>query len=423
MPYGDFTARSVHFGDVSSPAPTRRAAWQSRTKTAVFFAFLFLLAAFAGERFSSSAQSTDFANLFCAARMVLDGHGRQLYHAEFQRQYQAHLIGGFGTLYAHPPFEALLLIFAAWLPLKNAYLFWFLMNLVFLIIAIRRLARDSLLIWDWKICFAASLIFVPLLLCFQQGQDSLLFLLLMIYGFTALRSDRPFSAGCWLGLGLCKFQIVLPLVLVLLFTQGRKNRRALLIAFSLVGLTLAGASIAVCGWSVFLDYPRFLVALQTSEVTPRAMADFRGLVSFFHEPDHSAWNIAAVLVLSLTALLRTLMLWKSAPNILPPCAEVIRAHFDFSFANTLLFALLASYYLNPHDLTFLLLPVVLILNFVVANKTAFSDSSRWLLLLLLGILFFPPVPLWALIVHAFCLFSLPTIILFLTKPPKWPTAE
>jgi hypothetical protein len=350
--------------------------------------------------------------------MALDGHGRQLYHAELQRQYQARTIGGFGTLYAHPPFETLPFLFIAWLPLKHAYLLWFLLNLGWLIIAIRRLAKHFLLPRDWTVFFALSLTFVPVLLCLQQGQDSLLFLLLMIYAFTALRGDHPFSAGCWLGLGLCKFQIVLPLVLVLLLTQSHKNRRALLTAVSLVALVFAAASIAVSGWSVFLDYPRFLLALQTSEVTPRAMADLRGLVYFFHQNDRSVWNIAVVTVLSLAALLRTLIAWRSAPEILLPAGPRSRPHFDFAFATTVLFALLASYYLNPHDLTFLLLPIVLMLNLVLAGRTLLSSFSDWVLILLLGILFFPPVPLWALIAHTFCLLSLPVIALFLMKPTK-----
>jgi hypothetical protein len=404
---------------VPSPAPTRHPAWRSSGKKAAFLAFVLLLAVFAGERFSAPAQSTDFGNLFCAARMVLDGHGTQIYHAELQRQYQVRTIGGFGTLYAHPPFEAALFISIAWLPLKHAYLLWFLLNLVFLIAVMRRLASDSLLIWDWTICFAASLTFVPVLLCLEQGQDSLLFLLLMTYCLTALRSDRPLAAGCWLGLGLCKFQIVLPLVLVLL-TQEPRNRRKVLITFSLVALVFAAGSVAVSGWSVFLDYPRFLLALQTSEVTPRAMGNLRGLVSFIHQPDRSAWNIAAVLVLSSIALIRTLLLWKSVPGTALSGTKLIRDHFDFAFANTLLFALLASYYLNPHDLSLLLLPFFLLLNLVVADKQPFSNSSRWLFLLLLGFLFFPPVPLWALIAHAFCLLSLPAIALFLLKAPKRP---
>ena len=354
--------------------------------------------------------------------MVLDGHGRELYNAEFQRQYQARTIGGFGTLYAHPPFEALLFLFATWVPLKHAYLLWFLMNLAFLLIAIRRLAADSLLIRSWTICFAASLTFVPILLCLQQGQDSLLFLVLMIYGFAALRSNRPFFSGCWLGLGLCKFQIILPLVLVLLFTQSPKNRRTLLAGFSMVALVLAAASIAVSGWSVFLDYPRFLLALQTSGVTPQAMANLRGLVSFLHQPDHSAWNIAAVLLLSFAALCRTLVAWKSVPDSLVAGEASVQPRFDFAFANTVLFALLASYYLNPHDLTLLLLPIVLLLNLALAGPAALSKFSTWLWILLLAALFLPPVPLWTLLAHKFCLFSLPVIALFLMKPAARPAS-
>ena len=228
----------------------------------ILLVFVFSLAAFFGTRFSGSLQGSDFPDFYCAARMVAEGHGHHLYDAGLQRQYQARYAARVGTLYIHPPFETALYLAVAWLPLKRAYLLWSLLNLAFLAVAARRVAKEALLPWDWGVLLAASLTFVPVLLCLQQGQDSVLLLLLVVLAFTALRRERAFGAGCWLGLGLFKFQIVLPLVLVLVLTQNRTARNGLAKGFGMIALTLAGLSAAISGWSVFTAYPEFLLHLQ-----------------------------------------------------------------------------------------------------------------------------------------------------------------
>ena len=109
---------------------------------------------------------------------------------EVQHQYQARYSGRIGTLYIHPPFEAVLYLAVAWLPLRYAYLLWSWLSLAFLTVGTRRLAKKLPLPWDWRVLLAASLTFVPLLLCLLQGQDSLLLLLLVVLAFTALRRDQ-----------------------------------------------------------------------------------------------------------------------------------------------------------------------------------------------------------------------------------------
>src|SRR5579863_222922 len=248
---------------VHRPETTRPLAPPSRARTIVFLGFVFLLFTFVGVRLSASLQGTDFPDFYCTARMLLDGHGHQLYDAELQRQCQERYAGGVGTLNIHPPFEAPLYIVVAWLPLRQAYLLWFALNLLFLSIAVRHLGGDLPSRWHWSVLFGASLTFVPALLSLLQGQDSLLLSLAMILAFTALRHERPFAAGCWFGLALCKFQIVLPLVLVLIFTRSKTARSELAKGFGLLALVFAALSAAISGCAVFVDYPRFLLSLQT----------------------------------------------------------------------------------------------------------------------------------------------------------------
>jgi hypothetical protein len=244
-----------------------------------------------------------------------------------------------------------------------------------------------------------------------------LLLLLLVLAFAALRRDQGFAAGCWLGLGLFKFQLALPLLLVLLLTQNRRTRNALAKGFILVALTLAGLSAAISGWSVFTVYPRFLLHLQAQPfagIIPGAMANFRGLTSFFIHDDHSPWAITAVAILSAAALIKTLTVWKRTGLISQPNpASHTHDQFDLAFANTVLFALLVSYHLNPHDLSLLLLPISLLLHRMLA-RTRRPGLANWITLGMLAILFLPPPHLWALRAGCYGLISLPLLVLFLT---------
>jgi len=407
---GESATPSVDCGGVLPGDPTRQRTIVSGAKAVILLVFVCSAAVFVATRSLDLLQGTDFPDFYCAARMLVDGHGDQLYNAEVQRQYQARYAGRVGTLYIHPPFEAVLYLAVAWLPLRRAYLLWSLLNVAFLALGARRLAKEALVPWDWRVLLAASLTFAPLLLCLQQGQDSLLLLLLVILAFTALRRDRAFAAGCWLGLGLFKFQLALPLLLVLIFTQ-RSARSELVKGCGLVGLALAGLSAAISGWSVFSAYPTFLVHLRAQPfagIVPQAMANFRGLTYFFFRRDQSLGAVVVVSILSAAALVATLIGWNEA-RVSTHLGHAARRQnqFDLAFSGTVLFALLVSYHLNPHDLTLLLLPMV-----VMLRQSVPTSSSHWLMLGLTAVLFLPPLHLLALQAHGYALLSIPLIALF-----------
>src|SRR5260370_38839029 len=98
---------SIGCGGVLSAGTTRRLAIVSRVKTFVLLVFAFSVAALVSARFSASLQGTDFPDFYCAARMLAEGHGHQLYDAELQRKYQSRYAERVRTLYIPPPFEPL----------------------------------------------------------------------------------------------------------------------------------------------------------------------------------------------------------------------------------------------------------------------------------------------------------------------------
>lgn len=402
-------------------AETRKLAIASRIKSLVFLVFVLSLVSFLAVRFSTTLRGADFPEFYCAARTLVDGHGHQLYDADLQRQFQARYSGRVGTLYNHPPFEALLYLAVAWLPLKKAYLFWCALNLALLALTSHRLSKDAALPWDWRLLLAASLTFIPLQLCLHQGQDSIVLLLLVVLAFTALRREHGFAAGCWLSLGLFKFQIVLPLAFVLILSQPRNGRNELAKGFGLGTLALATISACISGWSVFFVYPMFQLHLHAQPfagIIPRAMANLRGLSYFFFNTDRSPFGIAAVSILSVALLIKALRIWKQARLASKPGSEARGDEFDLAFAYTIVFALLVSYHLNPHDLSLLLLATPLLLRHAFSPTLPHSVSR--LTVALLAILFLPPLHLWALKVNSYALLSLPALALILTASNRHP---
>ncbi len=349
--------------------------------------------------------------------MLIEGHGHELYDAALQYRYQAHYAGRIGTLYIHPPFEGLFYLAVAWLPLRHAYLLWALLNVTLLAAAARRLVTHALPAWDWRLSLAASLTFIPVLLCLVQGQDSLLLLLVVTWSFTKLRRNRALAAGCWLGVGLFKFQLVLPLMLVLLLVQKRNHRRPLATGFSLIALAWMALSAAISGWSVFTAYPRFLLHLQQQPfagIIPSAMANFRGLTCIVFHRNQSAWPLIATFILSAGTLIKALTDWKRARLATGQNSSLAaQIEFDVPFAGSVLFSLLVSYHLNPHDLSLLLLPGSVLLHRALA-RVRVPDPQSWIVLFLLGILLLPPLHLWALRARVYALLALPLLFLFLT---------
>jgi len=390
------------------PSPQTSGTKFSGAEALAVLLLLCVVSTLIGTRFSRSLQGTDFPDFYCAARMVAEGQGHQLYNADAQRQYQARYAARVGTLYIHPPFEAPLYLAVAWLPLPRAYWLWTFLNLTFLALAARQLT--GALPWNWPVLFALSITFVPVLLCCIQGQDSLLLLSLIVLGFTSLRRGNAFAAGCWLGFGLFKFQLILPIALVLILTQSKPARSSLVKGFVLIAIALALLSAALCGWSVFLAYPEFLLHLRQQAfagVVPQAMANFRGLMFLLFHQNQSHLFLAALFIGSVAAFVKTIAHWNR------PCELQTESRldaFDLAFASTILFAVLVSYHLNPHDLSLCLLPIFLIFR---RQPTRPASAAQWISLALLGILFLPPLHLWALNLGAYALVAIPILTLFL----------
>jgi hypothetical protein len=151
------------------------------------------------------------------------------------------------------------------------------------------------------------------------------------------------------------------------------------------------------------------------------MANFRGLTYLFFRRDQSPWAVAIVSIVSAWALAKTVAYWRRARLTANRGFVALGpGEFDLAFANAVLFALLVSYHLNPHDLSLLLLPISLLLHYALARSSRGLNPRDWAALGLLAILFLPPLHVWALKAGVYALIALPVFLLFLICTPVIP---
>ncbi len=197
------------------------------------------------------------------------------------------------------------------------------------------------------------------------------------------RQGRAFVAGLCLGLALFKFQLVLPFVLVLLL---RRQWRAVA-GFAGTACVLLLISAAVVGWSGVLAYPGFVLRLNRAGaqagIDPRDMPNLRGLVAgslrFEGLP-------AALLIITLSIALAALAAhwWRAQTEPADP-----RHQFVLGFSLCLTVTIIASYHLFVHDLSLLILPLLLLAELLVSGEIA--GPARPLLIASLTALFLTPL--------------------------------
>lgn len=365
-----------------------------------------LLVAFAGIKFARHSTPVDFQSFYVAGHL-LRSHPSQVYDLALQRQGQLALTSRFLPFY-HPAYEAVLFAPFSFLNYRAAYLTFTAVNMI-LFMAVFFLARPLLSplapVWQSRVSVLPFL-FVPLILVFVQGQDSILSLLLYCLAWRQFEKKNDLRAAALLALALFKFQFALPFALLIAIRRGWRFTGGFLLASA----AIVFLCLAIVGVAGAADYVHLLSGVtssidkslfaQTMTPPPRAMANITGLIyacggRFL--PSSMAFNAVSGLF-SLA-----LLVW---------CARAVRRVDEkTAFAIALLCSLLVSYHFGFYDLTLLLLPMALLANRMNRYILASLVVVPAVVLLGFGIqwAFFAAVPVLALLVHA---------VLFSPKPAK-----
>jgi len=296
------------------------------------------------------AGRADFRSFYASGYLLRSGHAYQLYDYNQTTATEKEVIGNEGANLPsiHPAYEALLFAALSVASYKRAYWLYFCLNLVLVFVAIRMLQPAP----DWMrevhagFPALAAAGFLPVGICLIQGQDSILFFLIIVGVYALQRKNRDLAAGMLLGLGMFRFQLVIPLVVCLCFARRWK----LIAGFAVTCIGVVAISIVITEPAPWTTYPRHLIAmnsgLQTSSarlahaIYPEKMPNLRGLIYLL-----LGARVSSVIPQALTALLSALLLGWAIIRRLP-------------FELLVVVAVLVSYHGAIHDSVLLLLPLM-----------------------------------------------------------------
>jgi hypothetical protein len=382
--------------------PERRLELSESVIVFVAAAILLVAAVFWADK-PPTMEKTDFSVTYIGSRMVYLGMGPKLYDLDEQRKLKSSLLKNAEPLiYEHPPFEALLLAPLGALPYKTAYLVWGLINVAVWLILPYLMRPYAPMPQDGLGYSVLWFLFAPLGITLFQGQSSLVLLLLFAITLIQLKGGHERTAGLCLGLGLFKFQFVLPFALI--FLLRRKWRFTT--GFALSAAVLGILSFATVGWAGILNYIKLLAVVSShpANVSYGSATDMATLQGFVHALLRNSANglIIRLTVAALSLFLVALVAWSWNR------AEHNRASFDLIFAIAIVVSLITGFHMFAHDLSPLLLAMLLVMPQIPKQG---SVGLRVLLWSTLVFFWIPPI-YFVLIAHHCMYLLFPLLVIF-----------
>jgi len=348
----------------------------------------------------------DFRTLYASGYMARMHDARDIYDSDKLLEVKEHLapIGRtFNQPMDHPAYEVLLYAPLSFLSYRLALIAFVLFNLGGVFLCARLLQPSfQALAARWKpFPVLLFLAFFPITRAITQGQDSVLLLALLAGALFCLQKKSDWFAGLLTGLGLFKFQIVIPIALIFLmwkrwrFMSGFATST---VAVSLVSLLLVGIqgtrqyANMLLGMSLHLRSETD--ALRYS-LSPRTMLNLRGLLSAFFVGRIPHWWLQGLIIASSLAVL--LLVARRRPSL--PLAIIA--------------ASLVSYHLNAQDASVLMIPIGFFL----------CADSAWLVLIALSALIVPVTAIWPLYGYIGAIPIVALFVSYLLKRGQFELAE
>ena len=310
----------------------------------------------------------DFRQLYVAGYMVRTGHRTQLYDYAAQTYFQNTLVSNDERAlpFIRPAYQALMFVPFSLLPYRTAYLGFLLLNLLLLALAFLMLQprlRGLSRVWP-GLPPALFLGFYPVALALMQGQDSILLLALLAAALVSLERNRDLTAGALAGVGLFKFQIVVPIVLLFLLWRRWRFVKGFMFSAILVGLL----SFITSGWAETVVFVHSLLSVGAGlpavpgeinfPLRINIMANLRGLI----------YGLASLRAPQRWLQVTTLLL--SSIVVISVRARGRQQRGGDALVLAITAGVVVSYYLFIHDLSILLIPIVLTLDrFISRNGT------------------------------------------------------
>jgi hypothetical protein len=353
----------------------------------------------------------DFAAFYTAGTIVKEGQTRRLYDPSLQWKIQEEFAPEVGIRkgplpYIHPPFEAYLFWVLAQTSYAKAYVVWTVFKFAALVLAIFLLIpTEKFGVLHALFLAVLSLGLFPVAVDLLQGQDSILLLLIFSLCFFLLMRKMEFWAGSILALGLLKFHLVLPVVLIFLL----RKRLKFVSGFSLAGMLLLLLSIVMVGWESALHYPKYIWALDHAPgfgvTTWENMPNVRGiLTSAFGRTAFVKFIPEAVFAAGIIGVISAAMFGKNGTN------QSVNLPAVFSLA--IVTSLFTSYYAYGYEMVLLLIPILL-LGASTMSDPKYANSPKMFFIAAAALLIFSPAG-WYLVLRTqnFCWYGSCVLALF-----------
>jgi Glycosyltransferase family 87 len=349
----------------------------------------------------------DFAGPYTGAMILRGGHAGKLYHVSEQVRVQENLPGQPGMFlpYLYPPFQAVLLLPLTRLGYRSAYIGWGVINILLWLVA-RRLLTNAIALDPYR-CLKLCSLFFPVAVTIIQGQFSLIVLVSFVLTYSLLQQKREFAAGVALGAGLVKFQIVLPFALIFVFRRkwkfiaGLTTVAGFLVAVSLLAVGLSGL---LSYAHLLADIARHPSAPMYSTLSPANMPTVRGfLLGLFSRRIPLGWVAILWLAVSGGLLILVARYWDSREGDRGP------GGLDLVFAAALAASVAVAPHLNVHDLTPMLLAIILV---IASPEWAVKSNGRLVLLSTISILYVMPLYYLVLVGFGALYLVAPVLIVF-----------
>jgi len=378
--------------------------------------------------FSHGPTVSDFRIFMTGIEMVRSGEGHHLYEFDDQRRAQARLypetaISGL-LPFNHLAFELLYYWPFSWFSYRAAILVWAVVNLgtVFLIGWLLGPYTSQLRQRTGIPIAFLLLAFYPVIFTFGQGQDSIIFLLLLVLSLRAMDANRPSVAGFVLALACFKLHLALAIVFFVFFLKGKWRGLA---GFAGGCAVAVGVSLAMVGPRMIPDYLSML--RRQAEMTPWGfipwyMPNLRGLLQWGLGPWLDIGTIIPIIFVP-SVIVAVVGGWVILRGQLGDDSSLV-------FSVAILTTILISYHFHMQDLSIAALPMLVLLNrfaeeqvdakqFSAYGTTATEFSYRWRVMLfasVIGLYVFRVVAEifpW-LVIHG-CLLCLPLLFLWIVS--------
>ncbi len=297
------------------------------------------------------ALQSDLRVFYTPGYMLRTGQRRDLYSFLAVRRNQDATVAADNAAvpFLHPAFEAVVFVPLSFLPYRAAYFVWAGVNLAILALIyllLQPFLPDLSAIGSRWMLPALLLGFMPAAFTILAGQDSLLLLLILVLVYRRIGANEV-HAGLLLSLGMFRFQVLLPIVVLFLVWRRLK----FVAGWAAGSAAVLSVSALITGIGAQIQYARLLGQMGSVSfwLLLRRMPNLRALFT--------ACNLGMV-PLALVSL----------SIVLVAAAIGAKQNAQQKLVLAVSVSGIVTYYLFLHDLSVLALPLLVAINEAVARR-------------------------------------------------------